>query len=127
MQQGDDATAELTHEPPTPSAGWQGRLLITIAGFIIVVVLVLLLAQLSHGLGQQAHGINQLKLEAAGGRPVNEDLIRYYEKLYGLDREGPCIQGDRLAAVCEDGEVMWGGDLWGCAEHGGFKDWVVCR
>lgn len=33
--------------------------------------------------------IRQLKVETAGGRPINEKLINYYTELYGLDKPYP--------------------------------------
>src|SRR5215210_485080 len=60
----------------------QGIVVLALSTFMIYSILILTP-------GGPKDQINQLKLEAAGGRPVNEDLIHYYEKLYGLDKEYP--------------------------------------
>jgi ABC-type dipeptide/oligopeptide/nickel transport system permease component len=60
----------------------QGMVVLALSTFMIYSILILTP-------GGPRDQINQLKLEAAGGRPVNENLIQYYEELYGLDKEYP--------------------------------------
>ena len=60
----------------------------------------------------------------SSARPVNPKLVEYYSRLYELD---PCREGKKYATVCQDGEVIWRVEEGVCVDHGGTKDWVVCR
>ena len=60
----------------------QGIVVLFLSTFLIYAILILTP-------GGPKDQINNLRLLAAGGRPVNEHLITYYEELYGLDKDYP--------------------------------------
>ena len=97
--------------------------------FIVIVVLVALpfvLIRLTHRPQLEyppGVAVNQLRIEG----PVNPELVAYYEKLYGLDHGGSCMEGKKYATLCQDGELIWDVEEAVCSDHGGVKDWVVCR
>jgi|GEM_PF-5992881 len=117
MMGSEDTPVDPMPEVVRNNDGWQWRLLITIAGFIIVVVVVLLLARLSHDLGHRPAAVNELRIQSSGQLPFNPELVQLLEELY---------EGKRYAVACQDGEIILRGNLWDCAEHEGFKDWVEC-
>lgn len=60
----------------------QGVVVLALSTFLIYSILILTP-------GGPRDQINQLRIQAAGGRPLNENLIKIYEELYGLDQPYP--------------------------------------
>jgi peptide/nickel transport system permease protein len=60
----------------------QGVVVLLLATFFIYSLLILTP-------GGPRDQINQMKIEAAGNKPINPKLIEYYEKLYGLNQPYP--------------------------------------
>jgi|SRR5688500_16719958 len=123
----DEAPVEVDEAASRDHDIDRGRLGILLVVLAVLVVSFLVLAKLTHRpqlvYPEGAKRVT-LTVQASGERPVNEVLIKYYERLYELD---PCREGKKYATVCQDGEVIWRVEEGVCSDHGGVKDWVVCR
>jgi hypothetical protein len=96
---------------------------------LVLVAIPFILMRLSHR-PQLVYpeGANRAVLTVqASGRTINPKLVEYYSRLYGLDSTQPCIEGKKYATYCQDGELIWDVEEGVCSDHGGVKDWVVCR
>jgi hypothetical protein len=79
------------------------------------------------GYGDEAPGqLLQLQMPSGEGyKPVSKELIDRLIKAYGLD--ATCTIGKKYGAVCQDGVLTYDRDASACSDHGGVRDWVVCR